>query len=287
MKLSIIIPCLKDPLLQKTIDSLLDNSELGNDMEVLAVLDGYRLETPLKNDPRVRVIKLQKNYGMRGAINVGLKESKGEYFMSCDSHCLFAPGYDKILTDDCRKDWLMVPRRYSLDEKNWDRDLTRPARDYHRVNFPSEANDMNMSALDWYRGGRSGKLIDNTLAFQGSCVVAHKEYFMKRVGYLDDKRYGTFMHDQLEMGLKYWLGGGQIKVNKKTWYAHLTKRRRHYIDRIYTQKYKQNTNHRWITGHWINDREPGMIHTFEWLINKFNPPGWSPGWQDKIKAYNL
>ena len=287
MRLSIIIPCFKDPLLQKTIDSLLENSVLGNDLEILAILDGYKLKTPLKDDPRVRVINLPKNKGMRNAINVGVDESKGEYFMSCDSHCHFAKGYDKILTDDCREDWLMIPRRYSLDEINWDRDLSRPVRDYHRLSFPEEETGMNMKPLDWLRRGLSKKLIDNTMSFQGSCVVAHKEYYTKHVGYLDDKRYGTFIHDQIEMGMKYWLGGGQIKVNKKTWYAHLAKRQHHYDSNIYTKSYKRNTNHRWITSHWVNDREPGMIHTFEWLINKFNPPGWSPGWQDKIKAYNL
>ena len=41
MKLSIVIPSYKDPFLFKTIRSLLDNSELGNQLEIIAVFDGY------------------------------------------------------------------------------------------------------------------------------------------------------------------------------------------------------------------------------------------------------
>ena len=45
MKLSVIIPCHKDPYLQKTIDSLLENAT--GEIEVIAVLDGYWADPPL------------------------------------------------------------------------------------------------------------------------------------------------------------------------------------------------------------------------------------------------
>jgi hypothetical protein len=30
----------------------------------------------------------------------------------------------------------------------------------------------------------------------------------------------------------------------------------------------------------MDNEEPGMKYTFEWLINKFNPPGWE-NWQER------
>ncbi|MBI1864015.1 glycosyltransferase, partial [Candidatus Woesebacteria bacterium] len=65
--LSVVIPSYKDPLLHKTIDSLLENAE--GEIEIIAVLDGYWPSTPIKNEERVRVLHLGKNRGMRRAIN--------------------------------------------------------------------------------------------------------------------------------------------------------------------------------------------------------------------------
>jgi hypothetical protein len=77
MKLSVIIPSWKDPLLHKTIDDLLIKSELGDQLEIIAVLDGYWPVVPVKIHPRVRVLHLGKNRGMRDAINAGILISRG------------------------------------------------------------------------------------------------------------------------------------------------------------------------------------------------------------------
>ena len=44
--LSVIIPSYKDPLLHKTIESLLENAE--REIEIIAVLDDYRPDFPIK-----------------------------------------------------------------------------------------------------------------------------------------------------------------------------------------------------------------------------------------------
>ena len=97
--LSIVIPSYKDPLLHKTIDSLLENAE--GEIEIIPVLDGYWPARPIKNDERVRVLHLGKNRGMRGAINAGIAISRGEHLMRTDEHCAFGKGYDRILTETC------------------------------------------------------------------------------------------------------------------------------------------------------------------------------------------
>lgn len=282
---SIIIPTYKDPFLQKTIDSLLENSQ--GEVEIIPVLDGYAPETPIKSDPRVKPIYLPKNQGMRGAINAGLAKAEGKFIMKCDSHCLFGPGYDKILAENCAENWLVIPRRYSLDETNWQRDERRPIKDYLYLTYPitTRGYGICLSNQDWIQRTKERRNpkydIDDTMTFQGSCWLANKKYFMKRVGFLDDKReaYGTFADEPQEIGLKYWLGGGENKVIKKTWYAHLFKRPRHYRAGLFTRDYKINHNaaggRTWSAKHWINNEEPGMMHSLSWLVEKFWPvPTW-------------
>ena len=110
---------------------------------------------------------------------------------------------------------------------------------------------------------------------------------MDHVGILDDclDRYGTFIGDQAEIGLKYWLGGGEVKINKTTWYAHLKKMKRHYSAGIYGKSYKTNKRSTeqwvWTARHWMNNEEPGMIHKFNWIIEKFWPiPTWLENWEE-------
>ncbi len=77
-KLSIILPSYKEPYLNKTIESVLQNAE--SDIEVHAVLDGYNLDSFIA-DPRVQYIHLEERRLMRGAINAGLVEAKGDFVM--------------------------------------------------------------------------------------------------------------------------------------------------------------------------------------------------------------
>lgn len=107
--LSIIIPSYKDPLLHRTIDSLLENAE--KEIEIIAVLDGYW--TTVKHDSRVKVVHLGKNRGMREAINAGVSIAKGDFLMRTDEHCMFGKGYDRILTESCQPNWIITARRYN------------------------------------------------------------------------------------------------------------------------------------------------------------------------------
>ncbi len=287
--LSIIIPAYREPFLNKTIDSLLENAT--REIEILPVIDGYIPSEPIRQDPRVKVIELEQNTcGMRGAINAGLTKATGDFLMKLDAHCVVGQGYDKILTEDCAENYLVIPRRYCLDEKTWDKDSSRSAMDYHYLNYPVKTEYGYSMATNIYKGPqnriRTG-FLDSTMTFQGSCWVAQRKYFMEHVGYLDGRMetYGTFGDEPLEIGMKYWLGGGQVKVDKRTWYAHLSKRPRHYVEGLFSRKYKKAkwvaSQHTWAAEHWLNNDEPGMVHPFSWLIEKFWPiPTWQENWQE-------
>lgn len=281
---SIVIPSYLDPFLQKTIDSVLENAE--GPIEIIPVLDGYVPQVPLNKDKRVKPIFLSENLGMRAAINAGIQAARGKFLMKSDAHCVFAPGFDRVLTDTCADDWVVIPRRYSIDEDKWQRNDNRPYRDYHLLTFPSYVRGYGicMSNQDWlHRGGERTDPkydVDDTMTFQGSCWLANRKYFLKRVGQLNDSReaYGRFGGEQVEIGLKYWLLGGENKIIKKTWYAHLGKQPRHYHQGIFPRSYKnhQASGRTWAAKHWLNNEEPGMIHPLSWLVEKFWPvPTWS------------
>lgn len=280
---SIIIPAFREPFLQKTIDSLLENA-LG-EIEILVVLDGWDPEVPIRADKRVEILQLGKHLGMRAAINTGISKAKGKFIMKCDAHCAFDKGFDIVLSENCAADWLVIPRRYSLNDVHWERDLSRPIRDYHFLTFPTPNGiyGITISNADWLGMTKQRKNpkydIDDTMIFQGSCWMANRRYFLKRVGTLDDRpeAYSPFGGEPMEIGLKYWLGGGQIKVIKKTWYAHLSKRSSHYQAGLFSKRYKlkQGQSRTWAAKHWMENQEPGMIHPFSWLIEKFWPvPTW-------------
>ena len=102
------------------------------------------------------------------------------------------------------------------------------------------------------------------------------------LGGLHLEGYGDFIQEFQEVGCKTWLGGGEVKVNKKTWYAHLHKGNR------YGRGYQivRSSWHRGLhysTDTWINNRWPFRIHDFEWLIDKFWPvPTWGEDWRDHV-----
>lgn len=281
MKLSVIIPAYAEPYLQKTVDSLLESSVLGKDLEIIAVLDGPWLRSPLRQDPRVRVVETP-HFGLRPAINAGLAIAQGEFVMKVDAHCAFGPEFDRLMVENCADNWVSVPRRYSLEESSW-----RPARlghprDYHYLNYPVWVEDYgySMAAYHWDRRGVRTPDIDDTLIFQGSCWMVNRRYFDGLIGKLDDskKTYGPYWFEYLEVGLKYWLTGGEVKVNKKTWYAHLVKKERHYEQgqgRHYKTGFSLIPYGTWAVKHWLNNHEPGITKSFQWLIEKFWPvPTW-------------
>jgi glycosyltransferase involved in cell wall biosynthesis len=268
--LSIVLPVYREPYLNNTLRSLLS----AEDIEIFPVIDGCKTD-PIIEDHRIKPIILEKNIGMRGAINEGIKRATGEFLMKIDAHCVIEEGYDKALQGE--ENWLMIPRRYSLNEQKWEIDYKQPVKDYHYLTFPKQTNygySFYVAALK----KRNEVGIDDTMTFQGSCWCANRKYFMEHIGFLDDINYGCFSQEQQEIGLKYWLGGGAIKTTNKVGYAHLFKKAHHYESARFSHRHKKDEEairgNEWATRHWMNDEEGGMLHPFSWLIDKFKPIGW-------------
>lgn len=239
IKLSVIIPAYKDPYVVPTIGSLLENSELGDALEVIVVLDGFWPDFELPNDPRVRYVHLGANRGMRGAINAGVKVAQGEYLLRTDEHCMFAKGYDRVLTETCAPNWIVTPRRYFLDPVKWEV-MDIPPVDYEKLviqtvrKAKSEQedsedytaipdSDVRKFAGRVWKGRaekRKDRMIDGTMAMQGSCWVMPRKWWNDVIGELDGENYGPLYQDSHEMVFKTWKAGGRLILNKKTWFAH-------------------------------------------------------------------
>jgi glycosyltransferase involved in cell wall biosynthesis len=222
MKVSVVIPSYKDPLLHKTIDGLLDNSGLGNELEVIAVLDGYDSKVAFREDNRIKVVRLGKNRGMREAINAGVDVAKGEYIMRTDEHAMFGDNYDVILMRDCAPHWIVTPRRYFLDVVKWEV-MDIPPVDYSKlVTQRIDENTTKWSGQEWKSRARERAdiMIDETMAMQGSCWFMKKWWWTEVIGRLESEGYGTHYGDSHEMVFKTWQADGKLMVNKNTWHAH-------------------------------------------------------------------
>ena len=217
MKLSVIIPSWKDPLLNKTIESLLSSSELGNKLEIIAVLDGYWVSEVVQ-DTRVRYVHLGKNRGMRDAINAGVSVARGEFLMRTDEHCMFAQGFDRIMTDVCKSNWIMTARRYFLDPVRWEV-MDEPFVDYEKLVIQE---GKKFAGQRWRSRDNLRKVIpiDETMAMQGSCWVMPRQWWLDVIGELQTEGYGPLYQDSHEMVFKTWQAGGQLMLNKNTWFAH-------------------------------------------------------------------
>lgn len=278
--ISIIIPSKNERFLQQTIVSCLEKAR--GDVEVIAVLDGYWPEPALRDDPRLRIVHLGESRGMRGAINAGVAVARGEYIMKLDGHCLLDEGFDVKLAADCEKNWVVVPRRKRLDAEKWEiQDVGKPDVDYEYLSFPDDPQDFGGPGLHgrvWNdrireRFGKEEYMIDDLMSFQGSCWFMRRDYFHE-LELMDDEHYGTFAHEAQEIGLKCWLSGGRVVVNKKTWYAHLHKGKKY--GRGYALPETDRKKGTDYTNLWLkNAAWSGQTIPFENLIQKFWPvPGW-------------
>lgn len=282
MRVSVVIPSRTELFLQNTIDDVLAKS--AGDVEVIPVLDGYAPDPPLKEDPRVKPITIMldpHHSHMREAINAGVEAATGEYVMKLDAHCAMAPGWDEALKADCDDDWISVPSRYSLEPRTWDIRWHRPRVDYEFISFPYGDFLTVKTSNKWFARMEERKdiLVDDNMAFQGSCMFLKKSYF-ERLGPLQVEGYGGFILDSEEMSNKCWLSGGRVVTNKKTWYAHLHKGKE--FGRMYfINKWELRRGRKFHIDYWMHDRWPKATRKMEWLVDHFWPiPGWPADWRD-------
>jgi glycosyltransferase involved in cell wall biosynthesis len=281
--ISVVIPSRNEKYLQKTINDLLVKAH-GN-IEIIAVLDGYwPPDNEIVEDPRVHYIHFSQARGMRNAINSGVSLAKGQYILKTDAHCLFQKGFDECLVKYCKDDWVMVPRRLRLDPEKWEIcEIEKPPVDYMYLAHPDDPSvwgGKSLQGKEWRERNIDPVVnhtkIDDLMTFQGSCWFMKKSYY-EFLELMDEDNYGQFAKEAQEIGLKAWLSGGRVVVNKKTSYAHWHKPKE--VGRGYSLSNGEFKKGSEYTAKWLTERVwHKQTRDFQWLIDTFSPV---PGWKGK------
>ena len=289
-KITVIIPARNELFLSQTLKDILKN--FRGDYEVIAVLDGYWMKPEeIVEDPHITYLHFGEARGMRNGINMAAQMATGDYLLKCDAHVMFDEGFDlKLLEgipsyigkleDAASPDqWIVIPRRKRLDADLWQiQDVGKPDVDYEALSSPADdgvkGNVWTQRIIE--RLGKPEYDIDENLSFQGSCWFMPKSHYLNNLGGMKEEGYGTFVREAQEIGLKTWLGGGKIYVNKKTWYAHLHKGKK--FGRMYFLNSKEiDAGNKYCDDFWFNNRWAGAKFDLAWLIQRFMPvPSWTP-----------
>jgi hypothetical protein len=182
-------------------------------------------------------------------------------------------------------DWVVTPRFYVLNEKTWQVQDDR-FYDYFYLSCPLT----DSRGLRFKAGGhwpertqerlKSHPTVDETPQIHGSGWFMTKDRFFELGGFPLQDPYG---HGQepLWLGLRNWLMGGKVMVNKLTWYAHLhqnSRDRGYPEDKTHTEKtYNQ------VAEYFLNN-QGNYLHDFEWFVKKFMPmPSWPEDWKQSYE----
>jgi glycosyltransferase involved in cell wall biosynthesis len=292
-KLSVLIPSRCERFLQQTVSDVL--AKARGDIEVVVNLDGYWPEPPLTDDPRLVVLHQPAQRGMRPGINAAAAVARGEFLMKLDGHCMLDEGFDEILKADCDGDWLIVPRRVSLDAERWAvLNTGKSPVDAHYLSWPYERPGDRTCGLHgnvWNdrQRKRLEVLIDDEMSSQGSCWFTSRGHWQRCLEPMEVHHYGTFAQEFQELGCKTWLSGGRVVVNKRTKYAHLHKGRQYGTGyKFNSARWEQwaqerESARRFTIDWWLRDKWSERVRDFAWLIERFWPvPGWPEDWQKVV-----
>jgi hypothetical protein len=183
----------------------------------------------------------------------------------------------------------VIPRRDRLDAENWTLQQTgKPPIDYHYLAWAfAKPDEIGMHGNTWPERAkeRADILVDDEMQSQGSCWFMRDRHW-RRIGGMPEEGYGRFVQEAQQIMLKTWLGGGRCVVNKKTTYLHWHKGRANGRGYHITKNSMVKGAH-WSADYWLNNRWEKRVHDIEWLVDKFQPPGWPADWQSQVREWEL
>ena len=297
--LSVLIPARNEVFLEQTIKNILENAEA--DTEVIAVLDGYWPDPPIKDNTKVTFIHHTVPVGQRAAVNEAAAISKAKYVMKLDAHCAVDKGFDVKLMADCEKDWTVIPRMYNLHAFDWkcskcgERHYQCPPmptckkchevcnvspvwkpRLHKRTDFARFDSTMHFQYWRRYEKERKEAKPDiaDVMSIVGCCFFMHRDRFMELDGL--DEKHGSWGQFGTEISCKSWLSGGRQVVNKKTWFSHFFRvgGLKFPYSLSWEAQEKAREYSRWL---WLGNRWEKAKLPLKWLVDKFSPV---PGWED-------
>lgn len=294
--LTVMIPARCEEFLGRTIQDVLEHIK-GN-TEIIAILDGYLPEVPLKPDPKLTIIYNPVAQGQRGAANQAAKIARGKYVMKIDAHVALDDGFDVKMLQAFKEvgdNVTMIPMMRNLHVFDWVcpeghrryqspsgvcetcgkptiKDIVwfaKPSPTTHSFRF-----DKTMHFQYWgeWSKTQTGDLRES-MSIQGSCFMLTKEkYFELDICSEDFHSWGQ---QGVEVACKTWLSGGRVIVNMRTWYAHMFRTRGGDFGFPYhNPQNKVNENRELSRELFQRDKWPQAVRKFQWILDKFNPPDW-------------
>ena len=295
-RLSVLLPARNELFLSNTIQDILDHKEAHT--EIIAVLDGAPPLTELPIHPDVTIVELGHSIGQRAATNLAARMSKAKYVMKCDAHCAFDQGFDRILMEDMRDDWTVVPIMRNLHVFNWvcPNGHTR----YQGPSGPcTECGEETTMDIVWIskkspqstsycfntepkfqyfkkfqkRPEGKGDLTE-TMSLQGSCFMVTRDKYWELN--LCDESWGSWGSQGIEISLRTWLSGGRVVCNRKTFYSHLFRTQGAGFGFPYPLSGKQVSHAKKCARELFFDNKwDKQVRPLSWLIERFKPvPDW-------------
>jgi len=303
--LSLLIPARNEMFLSRTIQDIVEHAE--GSYEIIAVLDGEWVDPPVDQHHLVTVIHYPESIGQRAATNRAASVSTGKYLMKVDAHCAFDQGFDVKMLADMQDNWTMAPLMKNLHAFDWvcpecgERIYQGPTpmecpkckceemeRDVVWIAKPSPQStayrfDRTLHFQYWpeWKKKQGNEMLPITLSLQGSCFMLSREkYFELNIC---DEGLGSWGNQGTEVACKTWLSGGEVRVSKNTWYAHMFRTQGGDFGFPYPMSGRQVERARQITRDlFLEGKWDKAIHPLSWLLEKFWPiPDWT---EDDLKS---
>jgi hypothetical protein len=217
--------------------------------------------------------------------------------MKCDAHCSFDKGFDVKLMADMQDDWTVVPMMYNLHA--FDLVCECGHRRYQGPSDPCEKCGKPMTRemiwkprknrctwcwhfdkdLRFQYTGKANKTpkgkgdIVETMSLLGACWMLTREKYWELN--ICDEEHGSWGQQGTEVAAKTWLSGGKLMCNRKTWFAHMFRTQGGDFGFPYPISGKQvDKARKYSKKLWFGNEWPLAKHDLNWLLKKFNPPGW-------------
>jgi len=282
-KVSIIIPARGEKYenLSRTVDSIYENAT--GEFEVIIGYDGppYYYATTQEN---MKTINFPSIVGIKTNINAMCAMATGKYIYKSDAHCSFSKGFDEVLQADMREDWIVTPRFYVLNGETWQWQDDR-FYDYFYLCCPfTDPKGFRFKAGGHWPERTQERLlshpdIDETPQIHGSGWFVSKDYYFNTLGGFPNIDPYGHAQEPIWLGLKNWLAGGKVMVNKKAWYAHLHQdnaKRGYHMGRE-----QEKVSYDLAANYWVGDKWHERKHDFSWFVEKFMPmPSWNTDWKE-------
>jgi glycosyltransferase involved in cell wall biosynthesis len=306
MELSIIIPSRNEEWLKLTVEDILRNKRA--ETEIIVGLDGEWQDIPEFNE-NVTILQYNESIGQRAISNQCTKLAKGKYIMKVDAHCSFDEGFDVKMLEAFKEtgdNVVMVPVMKNLHVYDWkcykcgkreyqDRPnicpidgekmrkkiLWEPRRGTHSTSYCFDP-EPHFQYFSGHVPKQIGDIVE-TMSLQGSCFMCSREkYFELNIC---DEAFGSWGSQGIEVACKFWLSGGRVLVNKRTWYAHCFRTKPDFSF-PYQLSSRQVQNAKKLAKElFFNNKWPKAIHPLSWLVEKFAPvPGWGDEDIQKLKT---